>query len=134
MKRHAKSYARERVIRQLYTYSVGNRLKIELCHYDQSERPDKLANMMIDEVLANLDQIDSLIKPHLKKWSFEEMNYVNLAILRTAIYELKFTDTPAQIIVNEALNFANKYTDYKSKNFINFVLDNVSRELHGQRQ
>jgi N utilization substance protein B len=89
---------------------------------------DKLGNAMTKNTLAHLDEIDDKIKKYLRKWSMSELNKVNLAILRIAVYEILFEDTPNQIVVNEALEFTKLYSDAAAKNFVHSVLDNIIKE------
>jgi N utilization substance protein B len=120
-KRHGKSLAREAAIKSIYTYTMtGNEVNI----YSS----DKLGNAMTKNTLVHLDEIDDKIKKYLRKWSMTELNKVNLAILRIAVYEILFEDTPNQIVVNEALEFTKLYSDVAAKNFVHSVLDNIIKE------
>lgn len=128
MKKHAKSYARQNAIYILYTKYIEKKSNIEL----SSSIDDQLALEISNYVLANEEEINTLIKPYLKKWSISELNPINLSILQIAIYELKLTDTPTKIIINEALEYAKKFSDDKSKKFIHFVLSNVIKEVRDE--
>ena len=89
---------------------------------------DKLGNEITNLVLANLEVIDNTISKYLRRWVISELNQVNLSILRVATYEILFEDTPKQIVVNEALEFAKTYSDASSKDFIHGVLDKIIKE------
>ncbi|MBF1051794.1 MAG: transcription antitermination factor NusB, partial [Peptostreptococcaceae bacterium] len=47
---------------------------------------------------------------------------IDLAILRTAITEIKYVATPYKVAINEALELSKKFSDEKSTKFINGVL------------
>ena len=84
----------------------------------------------IKEVLKgveeNKESIDNLIKENLQKWKIERVSKVNLAILRLAVYEMKYVnDVPEKVAINEALEITKRYSDEKSVSFINGVLDNI---------
>lgn len=84
----------------------------------------------IKEVLKgveeNKESIDNLIKENLQKWKIERISKVNLAILRLAVYEMKYVnDVPEKVAINEALEITKRYSDEKSVSFINGVLDNI---------
>lgn len=84
----------------------------------------------IKEVLKgveeNKESIDNLIKENLQKWNIERVSKVNLAILRLAVYEMKYVnDVPEKVAINEALEITKRYSDEKSVSFINGVLDNI---------
>ena len=69
----------------------------------------------------NLAAVDALIDENLKEFKLAEISALERAILRLGAYELRFTDTDAGIIINEAINSA-KELGISSK-FINGVLD-----------
>ena len=54
---------------------------------------------------------------------------VDLSILRLAIYELKYTDVPHKVVVNEALEIAKTYSTDKSPKFINGVLGSILKKV-----
>ena len=45
-----------------------------------------------------------------------------LAILRVAVFELKYDGIKPAIAINEAVELAKKYCDVKSRSFVNGVL------------
>lgn len=118
-RRHAKSIAREEAIKSLYTYALKNE---EIGMYGK----DNLANAMAKNTLVHLEEIDAKITKNLRKWSISELNQVNLSILRLAVYEMTYEQTPKGIVINEALELAKIYSDVKSKNFIHGVLDKIN--------
>ena len=69
----------------------------------------------------NLAAVDALIDENLKEFKLAEISALERAILRLGTYELRFTDTDAGIVINEAINSA-KELGISSK-FINGVLD-----------
>ena len=69
----------------------------------------------------NLAAVDALIDKNLKEFKLAEISALERAILRLGAYELRFTDTDAGIVINEAINSA-KELGISSK-FINGVLD-----------
>ena len=54
---------------------------------------------------------------------------MDLTILKLAIYEIKFTDVPYKVSINEAVELAKKYGEDKSKNFVNGILASVVKEM-----
>lgn len=125
MKRHAKSFARENAIKMIYTNAIEKKTNIDM----DSNVSDPMASKWAMYIVQNEEEFNTLIKKYLKKWSINELNPINLAIMQVAIYELKYDTTPAPIVVNEAIEFTNKYCDEKSKGFINYVLKEISKEL-----
>ncbi len=127
VKRHGKSIARENAIKMIYANSIEKKTQIEL----GTKVEDPLAHKIANYIIANEGEFNLLIKKYLRKWTINELNPINLAILQVAIYELKYDTTPAAIIVNEAIEFTKKYSDEKSKGFVTYVLKELSKEIRG---
>lgn len=75
-------------------------------------------------------EIDGLIESHAEHWRVDRMAAVDRNILRAAVAELlAFPSTPRAVIINEALEIARKFSSPESVQFINGVLDSLSRDL-----
>lgn len=75
------------------------------------------------------EEIDQKIQENLKtEWKIGRISKVNLAILRLAIYEIKYTDIPFKVAINEAIELGKKYGEDNAKNFINGVLASIVKE------
>lgn len=59
------------------------------------------------------------------KWTIERISKVDLVILKLAIYEIKNTDIPFKVAINEAVELAKTYGDDNSKVFVNGVLASI---------
>jgi N utilization substance protein B len=57
------------------------------------------------------------------------MPSVDRNILRLAVYEMMHSDTPAAVVIDEALELARRYSNEESVQFVNGVLDAVHRDL-----
>ena len=64
----------------------------------------------------------------MKDWSIDRIDRTGAAILKMAIYELKYTDTPPIVVINEAIELAKKYSDDDVRKMINAVLDKMIKE------
>jgi len=53
---------------------------------------------------------------------------INLVLLKLAIYEILYTDTPYKVAINEAIEIAKKYGDDSSPNFVNGILASIVKE------
>lgn len=70
-----------------------------------------------------LSEIDELLETVSKGWKTERMGKVELAILRLAVYEMKFDDDiPVGVAINEAIELAKKYGGDNASAFINGIL------------
>ena len=79
-------------------------------------------------VITNRKQIDEYANKYLKNWSLDRLGNTDQAIIRLGIYELMYTDTPAVVAINEAVELAKLYSDDAVKGMINSVLDKVYHE------
>jgi transcription antitermination protein NusB len=76
------------------------------------------------------EEIDQLIQAHAENWRLERMAAVDRNLLRAAVAEmLAYPATPAPVIINEALEIARRYAAPESVNFLNGVLDAISRTV-----
>jgi N utilization substance protein B len=76
------------------------------------------------------EEIDQLIQSHAENWRLERMAAVDRNLLRAAVAELlAYPATPAPVIINEALEIARRYAAPESVNFLNGVLDAISRTV-----
>lgn len=80
-------------------------------------------------IYENEEKIISIIGNNLKEqWNIERISKINLALLKLAIYEILFSETPFKVVINEAVELAKKYGEDTSAMFINGVLASVVKE------
>ena len=72
-----------------------------------------------------LDKISSNLKDN---WKIDRISRMDLSILKLAIYEIKFTEVPFKVVINEAVELAKKYGEDSSKKFINGMLASIVKE------
>jgi len=127
------THAREAVVQTLYAKEMGNDKAIE--QFDEILKDKKVkgakaefAKKLLNGVLEHLDEIDKTIKEHLIDWDFDRLDKVDKQILRLGVYEIKYTDTPYQIAIDESVKIAKNFSEDKSKSFINGILDKVAKE------
>lgn len=74
------------------------------------------------------NDIDAKIEPLLKGWKINRISKVNLSILRFAIFELdNMNDVPENVVINEAVELAKKYSGKEDSAFVNGILGSYSR-------
>ncbi len=80
-------------------------------------------------VFENIENIDELISKNAVGWSIKRITKTALAILRLAIYEIKFYDEiPVSVSINEAVELAKKYATKEDASFINGILSTIVKE------
>jgi N utilization substance protein B len=82
-----------------------------------------------DGLLQKSDALDEIISKYLKGYTLTRIFKVDLAILKVATYEMLFSplNTPKEVIINEAVELAKKYSTEKSYSFVNGVLASICR-------
>jgi transcription antitermination factor NusB len=100
-----------------------------LLRKNPSEEAETYLRRLADAVQANQQEIDAVLRKHLKRWRLERLTVLDRAILRLSAAEiLYFDDIPPKVSINEAVEVAKKYGDDEAGKFVNGVLDSVFRE------
>lgn len=80
----------------------------------------------VNGILREKNDINNLISANLaSKWTIERISKIDLALLKLAIYEIKNTEIPFKVAINEVVELAKTYGDDNSKVFINGVLASI---------
>jgi transcription antitermination protein NusB len=90
---------------------------------------DPFAADLVRGTVENSEAIDQQITRHAEHWRMERMPAVDRNILRLAVYEMVFAQTPPAVAIDEALELARRYSNEESVQFVNGVLDAVHREI-----
>lgn len=92
------------------------------------------AQAVVGAIEEKKEELDADIAKFLKKgWSISRISRPSLAILRLALYEIKYIDSvPASVSINEAVELAKKYTIGESK-FVNGILGSYIRTTEGTK-
>lgn len=123
--------AREYALQILYAIDV---CKLEVEEAQQSfweghksgKKVLEFATALVEGTLKNLPQIDSLIVKHARNWDIHRMASIDRNILRQASFEILYLpDIPINVIINEAIELAKKYSTEESGKFVNGILDKI---------
>lgn len=95
----------------------------------------EFADHLVQATVEHLDVIDSLIERHAKRWRLDRMETVDRNVLRIAVEELlEENQTPAAVVIDEAIEIARRYSKSDSGEFVNGLLDSIRKELEGKGQ
>ena len=127
---------REQAFRLIYSLEIQKQEpienQIELFIENNNIENEDAKEYISDAVLGideNKEDIEERIKKNLKAdWKIERISKVDLAILKLAIYEIKYKELPYKVAINEVVELAKKYGEDTSKNFINGVLASIVKE------
>lgn len=130
-----RSLAREEAFKLLYSLEIQKEnLDEQLEMYFENEEiteqeiKDYIAGV-VKGIENNISDIENKISENLKKdWKIERISKINLVLLKLAIYEILYTETPYKVAINEAIEISKKYGDDNSPNFVNGILASVVKE------
>ena len=126
MTRHELRYKAMTILYQAFLYESNNILyNIDSIIEEQLEEGNKFVSGIVNGVLEKREEIDKLANKYLADWDISRLGFTDQAILRIAIYEIMWTDTPDVTCIDEAVELAKKYSDDKVCKMINGVLDKV---------
>lgn len=117
----------------LYQIEMSKKQKMDYNVEDIISTNLEVDNEFVREVVYGVityekDIIELANKYITKGWTIERLDQVGAAILKLGIYELKYTDTPDIVVINEAVELAKKYSDDSVRKIINAVLDKILKE------
>ena len=115
---------------------------LDLCQLDVNDLPSavwsdeplapktrEFAEHLANGVVSRWAHIDKLISHYAKNWELKRMAAVDRCILRLATGELlSDLDTPVNVIINEAVEIAKRYSTAESSKFVNGILDKIKEE------
>ena len=79
-------------------------------------------------VVTKKEELDEIANKYLNKWTIDRLGNTDQAIIRMAIYELLYTETPGIVVINEAVELAKSFSDDDVKNMINGILDKIYKD------
>ena len=133
--------AREAALQLLYQWEVG-RLEVSAlgdaseAYWASHPAPAarrRFADQLVAGTAARIQSIDPLLEANAKNWRLSRMAVVDRLIMRLAVYELLYSDTPHAVVIDEALELAKTFGGDQTVRFVNGVLDSISRTLEHPR-
>jgi N utilization substance protein B len=94
-----------------------------------SDEDREIVKEKVTKVFNEIEVIDSLIDNASDKWSIDRIAKIELAILRVAVYDIKFDEIPVQVAINEAIELSKKYGGDQSSKYVNGVLGQIVKKL-----
>jgi len=128
---------REAALQLLYQWEIGH---LEIAALDEASefywavhpgpagRRDFASHLVLGTT-SHIETIDPLLEANAKNWRLSRMAIVDRMIMRMAVFELMFCDTPRAVVINEALELAKTFGGDQTVPFVNGVLDSVRRTL-----
>ena len=130
MRKKARRYA----VQGIYQWHLsGNSIKDIEFQFLETINSKKVDVEYFQEILVNtltsITEIDELLTPILDR-DFDEVNPVEMAIIRLACYEfMSRLDVPYKVVINEALELTKTFGASEGHKFVNGVLDKLARQI-----
>ncbi|MGV2871265.1 transcription antitermination factor NusB [Colwellia sp. E150_009] len=137
MKPSPRRKARELAVQAVYSWQISQNsvtdVEVGFITDNSKRRFDiEYFQQLLRGVTANVTEIDLAITPHVDR-PLEDIDQVEKAILRVAIYELSdCQDVPYRVVINEAIELAKIFAADDSHKFINGVLDKAVKLIRPQ--
>mgnify|MGYP004515128705 CR=1 FL=1 len=127
-----RSVLREKIMVILYQLDIAKSQKmdadIDKVISSNLDYDNEFVKQVVYGVVTYKDEIDKLANKYMVNWTIDRLDKTGCAILRMAIYELLYTDTPDVVVINEAIELSKKYSDDSVRKIINAVLDKIAKE------
>ena len=136
--RNSRHLARRCAVQALYQWQVTGQSpgEIESSFIKNENLADRHLDYfqeLIKYVPRHVSEIDSLLSCFLDR-ELERVDLIEHAIMRVGAYELKYeADTPANVIIDEAIGLARVFASEYGYKYVNGVLDKVAKEVRGHR-
>ena len=134
----ARHRSRQRALQVLYQWDMTKQPVDQVISsfyetlYSEEEKPAPDRDEFMEELVTGTSQmataIDDRIVAKSENWKLDRMPVVDRNILRLAIYEMSRQETPAAVVIDEALELARQFSGEESVGFVNGILDAVHRE------
>ena len=127
-----RSKLRETIMTIIYQITLYKKNNMEYNVDDVIKENLEIDNEFVKDivygVVISFEELNDEANKYLKDWTIDRIDATGAAILRMALYEIKYTDTPNVVVINEAVELAKKYSDEEVRKMINAVLDKVISE------
>jgi transcription antitermination protein NusB len=134
----ARHRSRQRALQVLYQWDMTKQPVDQVISsfyetlYSDEEKLAPGRDEFMEELVTGTSQmanaIDDRIVAKSENWKLDRMPVVDRNILRLAIYEMSRQETPAAVVIDEALELARQFSGEESVGFVNGILDAVHRE------
>ena len=110
--------------------NLAEDLRVFFANLEQPREYYSFGEELIHGVIEHVAEIDAHIKGLAHNWEFDRIARIDLAILRLAIFEMKFRkDIPPVVSINEAIDLSKQFSNADAKRFINGILDRLKDQL-----
>lgn len=132
-----RSKSREFAMQMLFQWDISQQdlAKLEAKFWKgakAAEQTRTFANQLFEGAAHATPELDESIAKYADNWRPERISAIDRAILRLALHELRATDTPPKVVINEAVELAKKFSSEEAGGFVNGILDACHKALKGE--
>jgi len=91
----------------------------------QEAQLQEFATTLVLGVLRNQGELDDLLESKADNWSLSRMAATDRNVLRLGAFEIRYTETPNRVAINEAVELAKRFGSKQSSEFVNGILDKL---------
>ncbi len=120
---------REQIFRLLFLAEfhakeeLNEQLSLRMADMEATEDVAVYIERKFRDICLHLDEIDALINSRAERWKTSRMAKAELAIIRLAVYEMKYEEEiPVSVAINEAVELAKIYGADHGPGFVNGIL------------
>lgn len=110
---------------------IEEALQSVFSHEEFMQETRAFAEELARGAFTSSKKIDKVIAGYSKDWPVERMGGVDRNILRLAIFEIEEKKTPAQVVINEAVELTKKYSTQEAAKFVNGILGACIKKKSG---
>jgi N utilization substance protein B len=129
--------ARELAVQAVYSWQISqnsvNDIEVNFIADNSKRRFDiEYFQLLLRGVTTDASIIDETISPFVDR-PLDDIDHVEKAILRVAVFELKdCVDVPYRVVINEAIELAKSFAADDSHKFVNGVLDKAVKLVRSE--
>jgi N utilization substance protein B len=115
----------------IVSHAPGKVVDVHLAEHHPGVHGAEFLRWLVSGVVTHKAQLDQLIHKYAPDWPVDQLAVVDRNILRLALFEIgcQTSDTPAKVVINEAVELAKTFGGDSSPRFINGVLGSALGEV-----
>ncbi len=118
--------SRELAFKTIYSKFFNSAATTEDIFENADAQNLEFVKKILNNFAAHYTEINECITSHLKNYTLDRLNKIDLAIIVVAVIELNYIkENPKEVVINEAVELAKKYSTEKSHKFINGLLADI---------
>lgn len=109
--------------------ALGEVLERNIERYSHTIEDQKFIRRIVNGVSKEAPKLDVMLQPIAPEWPIDQIARMDRLVLEIGLYELLYeTQTPAKVVINEAIELAKAFGGDNSSKFINGVMGTFLRQ------